>query len=834
LIAALILICISASDSIGAHRSTLLRPAAAVTQAVLQTADAIDTAPDASDTSGPSAAQPMFVSSEAFSESLKGARIGDSLPVSRAMAAKMLALAFFSENHIESMDREISFTDTTPDDWFDKYINAVWVQGCMKGGGDIFEPNAPLLLEQVQAVLTALDPGHKIRLKISDANKSKPVSYALWTEIYQNLLRALQIQDVQMTDFIVLAAAGNNRQLKDWYMISDIGPYHHAGLNMDSYIDKRIQILERDNEIAALLSVADTSPWMANAYIVSAEAHSVTVFSGGVERTYEYAKTLADAAGKICDIRIQGGKALDVQIMSDNVSGAVMRTSATEIEINQQALVRNPNFKVYSVADGPVKWKDMKNIIVGTDMAVFVLKDGRACAGVITKNVSPVKIRIALQTTGFEGFIHKSVKLTCSTAYTVTAGSKEKHLKAGEIFNADELARQGRMFVKPDKNGGMIEIKTIARNWPGGQSPAYAGAVEIGLEAGGYSLVNELPLEEYLYAVVPSEMPESNGLDAAKVQAVTARSYAFNQFYENRFHQYGANVDDSVSCQVYNNIPASDVSRKAVDATKGLVLTDDGQVISANFFSTSSGMTASSGEVWASPTKEFPTASSPYLVSAKQYAGPDYGDLSQEENAAAFLKESGLDSFDSGFSWFRWTVDMSAAELAASINANLKARYEAAPALIKTRQDGEVYRSRPIDSIGALLDLQVTKRGAGGNIMELKIIGDKAVILVETEYNIRYLLRPSRYLKDGKAITVNRCDGTFVENYTLMPSAFFTMDKAFNPDGALTGVKFYGGGNGHGVGMSQNGVKGMIDSGSSLPEIFTHYYPGTELKKIEA
>ena len=55
------------------------------------------------------------------------------------------------------------------------------------------------------------------------------------------------------------------------------------------------------------------------------------------------------------------------------------------------------------------------------------------------------------------------------------------------------------------------------------------------------------------------------------------------------------------------------------------------------------------------------------------------------------------------------------------------------------------------------------------------------------------------------------------------------MEKTKNTEGALVSIMFYGGGNGHGVGMSQEGVKGMIDAGISWDEILKHFYPGVEM-----
>ena len=75
-------------------------------------------------------------------------------------------------------------------------------------------------------------------------------------------------------------------------------------------------------------------------------------------------------------------------------------------------------------------------------------------------------------------------------------------------------------------------------------------------------------------------------------------------------------------------------------------------------------------------------------------------------------------------------------------------------------------------------------------------------------------------------VTVRRKNGSDVKNYSLLPSAFFTFEK----NGA--GVMLFGGGCGHGVGMSQDGVKGMMDAGFGFEDILAHYYPGTVLRKM--
>lgn len=75
----------------------------------------------------------------------------------------------------------------------------------------------------------------------------------------------------------------------------------------------------------------------------------------------------------------------------------------------------------------------------------------------------------------------------------------------------------GKTFiVKPESEDGKIYLC----NGNGtAVSNGYAGTIEVRSTENGYTVVNELPLEEYLYAVVPSEMPSSFSPEALKTQA---------------------------------------------------------------------------------------------------------------------------------------------------------------------------------------------------------------------------------------------------------------------------------------------------------------------------
>lgn len=765
------------------------------------------------------------------------------IPVSRALAAKMIALTYNDYADIKTMDREIQYEDVKPSDWYDMYINAATVQGFMNGSGKVFNPLEPLTYANAQTLLERIAEGKfKVKMNLSKEMQKKYITYNDWVNIYMRLLSKLsgeksieEAYGIRERGFVLVATPANSTELDAWEMGTDKGIYGFAGLPMDAYIDKQIKVLLKDNEVFAFLNVEDEKPTITNVYIADTSEDEITIFVGGVHRTYKSNNNFSGEKGKIGDIQIQAGSLISLKTYEEAISGRVLLVDSKKIELEGKGHIEFANdYKLYSIVGEKPQWCSLSNLTIGEDIGRFILKDNKICAAIIEKKPTPNKIRVALHKTGFTGLVHQEVKITSDENFIVKIGDEEQIYKSGESFNIKEeeekLSDQiPRVKIRTQSGNGKLKVLSIQRN---GQNPKYRGTLDIVQLDQGYSIVNELPIEEYLYAVVPSEMPTSHGLESAKVQAVTARSYAYVQFYSNRFHTYGGNVDDSVQCQVYNNTPETDISIQAVKATQNEGIKYNGSVISANFFSTSSGYTANSGEVWADyADKSFPSYTPPYMVSKKQFEGTDFGDLSKEENAKKFFKATDIDGYDQEFGWFRWNITMSLEELSASINANLKQRYAANPKLIKVLDENNIFRSRPVENIGTLKKIDIVKRGQGGNIMEMVLIGSKATIKVLTEYNIRFLLQPKQYIEGKEPIVINLSNGSTMQDYSIMPSAFFVIEPN-NKDGKLIGYTFFGGGNGHGAGMSQNGVKGMVDKGYNYKQILQHYYPGTEVTKI--
>jgi stage II sporulation protein D len=131
----------------------------------------------------------------------------------------------------------------------------------------------------------------------------------------------------------------------------------------------------------------------------------------------------------------------------------------------------------------------------------------------------------------------------------------------------------------------------------------YRGSIQVDVNGGKLRAINMVGLEQYLYGVVPSEMPFKWSPEALKAQAVVARSYALATRRTGAFDLY-----PDTRSQVYLGIEHEKPSTNAaVDATAGQVVLYQGQVAKTYFFSTSGGRTASAEDVWGEPV--------PYLVS---------------------------------------------------------------------------------------------------------------------------------------------------------------------------------------------------------------------------
>jgi stage II sporulation protein D len=146
---------------------------------------------------------------------------------------------------------------------------------------------------------------------------------------------------------------------------------------------------------------------------------------------------------------------------------------------------------------------------------------------------------------------------------------------------------------------------------------SYRGALEVfGNTRRTLTVVNELPLEEYLRGVVPNELsPTTFGqIEALKAQAVAARTYIYRNL--GQYKDEGYDVCATDACQVYLGALTEDpLGTQAVVETRGLVATYDGKPINALYSSTCGGRTEDAENILGEKV--------PYLVSTScEYKHP--------------------------------------------------------------------------------------------------------------------------------------------------------------------------------------------------------------------
>lgn len=141
--------------------------------------------------------------------------------------------------------------------------------------------------------------------------------------------------------------------------------------------------------------------------------------------------------------------------------------------------------------------------------------------------------------------------------------------------------------------------------------------------------ITDMELETYVTRVVLAEMPAEFEPEALKAQAVVARTYALRRNTVSQKHEKGAVCTDYRCCQAYRteedflssgeSQSALDKVRAAVQTTAGEVLTYQGQLAEATYFSCSGGRTEDAAAVWGSEIPYLQAVDSPGEENASHY-----------------------------------------------------------------------------------------------------------------------------------------------------------------------------------------------------------------------
>ncbi len=467
-------------------------------------------------------------------------------------------------------------------------------------------------------------------------------------------------------------------------------------------------------------------------------------------------------------------------------------------------------------------------------------------------------IRVLIQNSDYQGIFHKEVKLSCDTEWELHYGLDgeltEKHAGGEELLldeNSAWFTECARIVLSPAEDGGKISLLSVNRSQG---TPAYRGSMEVRKTGQGLVVINELPVEEYLYGVVPSEMPVSYPMEALKAQAICARTYVYAHLESPGYGEYGAHVDDSTGYQVYNNTAEKEEAIQAVQETKGEVVRLNGELVDTYYYSTSCGFGADE-RVW-NPGEEKKVS---YLTAVSisetamqqdQNSAEIPGTEKQEEDSAEipgtgyftaqdmcrgdyfheFLHNPPETDFERQEPWYRWSITVESID-AESLQKVLKERQEAEPDRILVEKSGNAGNAGgnaeaagEWEDIGRITDICIGKRGDGGIAESLVIKGEKKTVTVLSQYNIRAVLCAG-------GVTAVRQDGSKVELKMLLPSAFFEIESVKEGENMI-GYTLYGGGYGHGAGMSQNAARHMAEKGYTTADILLFFYRDCKIENV--
>ena len=719
----------------------------------------------------------------------------------RAQAMKAMALALTDKEECEKRAKERGtshFSAKEKDNWFVKYMDYLYDEGYL-------DPElTPASLAAAQGYLTYAEASYmagqvsgKLKLQAGSTRNNRDQAFPEedWWQLYGSILKETDPEGkVEEMEAVLYGTPSNLDQAESWTAYTTAGNFGFQGLALDAFLDCEIRFLARSGEMITS-SLVSRNVVYENVWLAESDGRHFKAYLGTAYREFPVSAKLGGEdgmAGNLADLHMEDGKLVKITMKRDRLSGKVLSVTEDAIEIEGYGEIPlAPNFHVYKVY-GDFKVLNASDILVGYNLQEFVAADGKLCAALLEREFDAKTIRVLLMDTGFKSVFHASADLVLGSGADLEYENAKGKMVGERLEAGTQLAvgpdspylEYGRMIITPDEPEA-ITIRSIERSQG---TPVYSGSLEIKGTPEGLVLVNDLFLEDYLTKVVPSEMPPSYEKEALKAQAVCARTYAYRQIQGNTYSQYGAHVDDSTNFQVYNNTSANDKSTQAVKETYGKMLFYEDKPIEAFYFSTSCGRTADAG-VWGTDSGKYP-----YLRAVEVKEGGK--SLGKEDNDGfeSYIKREDVIAYDTSYPMFRWQTDL--------------------PADVASAQ---------ISGAGQIQDMTVTDRGPGGIAGELTVTGTDGTVTIKGQSAIRSAL-------GNPSLIITKKDGGTMTGSATLPSAFIAIEKRTGEDGSLS-FHIYGGGFGHGVGMSQNGAQGMAKTGKGYKQILDFFYHGTELRE---
>ena len=383
--------------------------------------------------------------------------------------------------------------------------------------------------------------------------------------------------------------------------------------------------------------------------------------------------------------------------------------------------------------------------------------------------------------------------------------------------------------VMPDVTGA-----DTVRTWFKGYR-YYGGFRYERIGGGDLTVVNIVDLETYIKGVVPYEMSSSWPLEALKVQAVCARSYAYINIHSGKHTSYHFDVCNTTDCQAYygagtnsSSYQATERTDQAVDETAGEYAWYDGQVIEAFYSSSHGGASESVYNVWGTSLEQYP-----YLCGVED---PYEADMASKN------------------SYSSWTVSYTSSELAQRLEnygydassgiESLTLTYSDLGNVIQVRvnyRDGGSDTIRPssmrsvfgISSIRFTVNGQAASSGSGTTSSSGGGLTANGSTSLDSQGTYTVISGSGSLSQAGlDGLYAISGSGSITPAEDAASGGGSGTDTPTGTQVTVSGssYSFQGSGNGHQLGLSQYGAWAMAERGFTYDEIIEFYYPGTYVR----
>ena len=496
-------------------------------------------------------------------------------------------------------------------------------------------------------------------------SKDDKIPQSVFDEFYDTIIASGKVEGITTTDVFLHSMSGTENGIT---MLSDGYNYYDAdNIKIDSDSrDKIYSFYEKNGTIFRTAGLSDAEHTVTNVLLTGFDKDAGTAsFLLNNEIVTMACPESNNIKELVVNITFTNDGIKSIAPSGEEINGRITAVNEANLKIHDVGFYYyDDGFKVYDNSGDEPKEVYSSQFLVGYKNLKIYVEKRRVKAVVITDSeLDSEEIRVLINDTNYNGYQLKDVTFSCSSDYTITFSdgkSEQKDSDSKVMFTPASFGMHESVTLSCNDPNGRFTIDSIERN---GINPTYRGTFEVVMMGDFLYVVNKLPIEEYLYAVVSSELPDSYDDETFKAFAIVARGYACKMMESNQFSSYGADIDDSNSNLLYNYYPENERSMMIVNETYGMVPAYEDSIIMPYHFLTSCGITCTNTDV--------------YNEDAQPYYGSNYETVEKQntllssECSFKYFIDNGndYDILEVDEPYYRWSIHYTDKEMTEAVNS---------------------------------------------------------------------------------------------------------------------------------------------------------------------